>query len=61
MKLKLPFLDQFFLLLLWAEHGSSDVAAGELDVGSLLDLVHEIHGWPIGTRALQSSDEFHVH
>lgn len=44
------------LLLLGAEHGSANVGASETDVGSLLDLLDKVHAWPVGTRALESSD-----
>jgi hypothetical protein len=44
------------LLLLGAEHGGTNVGAGEADVGSLLDLLDKVHAWPVGTGTLESSD-----
>ena len=44
------------LLLLGAEHGSTDVGTSKADVGSLLDLLDKVHAWPVGTGALESSD-----
>lgn len=47
-------------LLLWAEHGATDVGSGQPDVGGLLDLVDKVHGREVSTRALEGGDELDV-
>lgn len=48
------------LLLLGAEHGSSDIGAGQPDVGSLLDLVDKVHARPVGAGPLKGGNVGHV-
>ena len=43
-------------LLLLAEERLADVAAGQADIGSLLDLLDKVHARPIGTGTLEGGN-----